>query len=294
MEAVAETESKYPVVDIPLKEIWNDNDFNCRGDELVTVDVLELAENIKDQGLLQPVVVAPIPADKPIPGYKYRLIVGFRRTLAHKHLRRETITAIVRDDIKTELQALSINLSENLHRRNLNILQEAKALLKMQKYGMDRQDYAALTGKSDGWVQVRLMLLELPGEVQAEVALGKVNISQQQIRRMYSIKATSGPAGVIKAFCKIRDSQMRGNTRPPTLKTKNDSLKSKSLRAKGEQADMQDYLRESNNNVNNILTSVIAWTMGEISTGEFLDRYKTYCEDNDILYYDPQFLSDLG
>ena len=77
-------------------------------------DLDQLAESIKKQGLLQPIVVCPIGPDR------WEILTGQRRFLAHRMLERETITAAVLDEPVEEAEAKAISITENLIRRKLS------------------------------------------------------------------------------------------------------------------------------------------------------------------------------
>ncbi len=169
---------------IKLTEIIVDNSFNVRG-AMSAMDVVDLAKSIEELGLMQPVMLSRLnivdaEANKP---YKYKLIAGFRRQLAHKVLKRETIPAIIRDDI-SDIDARILNLSENLDRHQLNIMQEANGVKSLMDAGMSYEEVLIRTRQSRGWLQVRQMLLQLPPEVQGEAAAGV--LSQQNVRDIYT------------------------------------------------------------------------------------------------------------
>jgi ParB family chromosome partitioning protein len=110
-----------------LDDIRVDTDFNCRG-AITPISVHELANNIRTAGLIEPVVVRPYDKD----GFKYDLVAGFRRTQAFKNLRANEpekyseIPVVIKN--VTLAEAKILNLIENIHREDLNILQEARAL----------------------------------------------------------------------------------------------------------------------------------------------------------------------
>ena len=108
-------DSKYDTFEVPIAEIWVDDSFNCR-QNVTTESVEELSQSIADDGLLVPVIIQPAqeyPGTPP--GFKYRLVCGFRRMLAHKLLCRQTIVANLRIGL-TERQAQMLNCDENLRR----------------------------------------------------------------------------------------------------------------------------------------------------------------------------------
>lgn len=123
-------------------------------------ELAELAASIKAQGLLQPVTV------RPGEGGRYQLVAGERRLRAVRDLGQTTIRAIVRD--VTDKQLLELSLVENLLRSDLNDIEVALALQKLQNtYGYTTTQLATVTGKSRPAVSNTLRLLELSETVQS-------------------------------------------------------------------------------------------------------------------------------
>ncbi len=117
--------------------------------------IQELAESIKNSGLLCPVICRPHPTQKG----KYDLRAGYRRFLAHQVLEAATIQAIVRPmDDKT---ALEVTILENLQRENLSPIEEARAVEALLNSGHDVKSVSAEIGKSPQWVIRRAKLLNL-------------------------------------------------------------------------------------------------------------------------------------
>ncbi len=169
-------DSKYDPYDIPIHQIWVDPDFNCR--ERVDEDsVVELAGSIKLNGLDFPIGVQ---GDADVPdGFRYKLIFGFRRTKACKTLGQQTITAYVRFGL-TDRQAHELNLRENLERKDLNILEEAKAMdLLFPEYRTDRSISTELQ-RNIKWVSVRRKLLTLSEFIQKSAASGRLSARDLQ------------------------------------------------------------------------------------------------------------------
>lgn len=124
-------------------------------------ELAELAASIKAQGLLQPVTVRP-------DGGRYQLVAGERRLRAVRNLGQTTIAAIVRE--VSDKQLLELSLVENLLRSDLNDIEVALALQKLQNtYGYTTTQLADVTGKSRPAVSNTLRLLELPASVQSLV-----------------------------------------------------------------------------------------------------------------------------
>jgi ParB family transcriptional regulator, chromosome partitioning protein len=178
------------ITELLVEDILSDSTFNCRG------AVAELAKDIENHGLQQPIIVQPFKhhEDK----YHYRIISGHSRHKAFQVLKREYIPCIVNTEI-TEAQALVLNIIESTHRPDLNIMQEAAALEKLKMAGLSVTDVADKLGKSNAWVNVRYMLLELPIFIHELAAAGYIN--QSQIRQIHSLK---GIDKQLEAAAKLR------------------------------------------------------------------------------------------
>jgi len=117
----------------------------------------ELANSIRQQGIIQPLIVRPI-------GDKYEIIAGERRWRAAKLAGLSHVPVIIRD-IPDEA-AIAIALIENIQRENLNPIEEAIALERLIKeFGMTHQQVAEAVGKSRTSVTNLLRLLSLPKDI---------------------------------------------------------------------------------------------------------------------------------
>jgi ParB family transcriptional regulator, chromosome partitioning protein len=125
----------------------------------------ELAASIRIVGLLQPIVV------RPLGGGSYELIMGERRLRAAKMAGIDTVPAIVRDAGDDDM--LRDALMENLHRQQLNALEEAAAYQQMlDDFGVTHEELATRIGRSRPHITNTLRLLNLPPAVQRRVAAG--------------------------------------------------------------------------------------------------------------------------
>jgi ParB family transcriptional regulator, chromosome partitioning protein len=125
----------------------------------------ELAFSIREVGLLQPVVVRPV-----MPGH-YELIMGERRWRACQRAGLEHIPAIVRGTTDDDL--LREALMENLHREQLNPLEEAAAYQQLlDDFGATHDELARKVGRSRPHISNTIRLLHLPPGVQRRVAAG--------------------------------------------------------------------------------------------------------------------------
>ncbi len=128
----------------------------------------ELAESLKEHGLLQPIIVK-----KSIKGYE--LIAGERRTKAARLAGFKTIPAIIKDFDDTQMMELA--LVENIQRENLNPIDEAMAyenIIKLSK--MTQDEFAKKFGKSRSHVTNMLGLLKLPERTKKYVENGKISM----------------------------------------------------------------------------------------------------------------------
>lgn len=124
----------------------------------------ELVHSIKEVGLLQPVVVRPV-------GQGYELVAGERRWRASREAGLERVPAIIRATPDDDL--LRDALLENLHRVQLNALEEAAAYSQLlADFGGTQEELAARLGRSRPQVANTLRLLKLPVPVQRRVAAG--------------------------------------------------------------------------------------------------------------------------
>ena len=134
----------------------------------------ELAVSIKEHGVIQPIIVRNI-------GNKYEIIAGERRYKASAMAGLTTIPAIIRN--LDDKESSKVALLENLQRKNLNPIEEAKTYQKILELDqMTQEELAKTMGKSQGAVANKLRLLALTDEVQD--ALLKDQISERHARTL--------------------------------------------------------------------------------------------------------------
>ncbi|MEU5788539.1 ParB/RepB/Spo0J family partition protein [Micromonospora purpureochromogenes] len=125
----------------------------------------ELKTSIQEVGFLQPIVVRQLDAEK------YELVMGERRWRAAQAVGRESIPAIVRDTKDDAM--LRDALLENIHRANLNPLEEAAAYQQLlEEFGATHEELARRIGRSRPQISNTIRLLNLPAQVQRRVAAG--------------------------------------------------------------------------------------------------------------------------
>jgi ParB family chromosome partitioning protein len=147
----------------------------------------ELVHSIREIGLLQPIVVRPV-TDPGADGVHYELVAGERRWRASREAGLERIPAIVRETGDDVL--LRDALLENLHRANLNALEEAAAYQQLlDDFGCTQEELATRIGRSRPQVSNTLRLLRLPAPVQRRVAAGV--LSAGHARALLSLDDTA-------------------------------------------------------------------------------------------------------
>jgi ParB family transcriptional regulator, chromosome partitioning protein len=130
----------------------------------------ELVASIREVGLLQPIVVRPI-VGAVAGGPQFELIMGERRLRASKELGLASIPAVIKNTADEDM--LRDALLENLHRANLNPLEEASAYQQLlADFGITQEQLASRVGRSRPQISNTLRLLKLPPSVQKRVAAG--------------------------------------------------------------------------------------------------------------------------
>jgi ParB family chromosome partitioning protein len=158
----------------------------------------ELADSIREHGVLQPILVRPV-------GSQYELIAGERRWRASRMAQRESIPAIVVEfDDET---ALEVSIIENLQREDVSPLEEAAMFRKMTDLGYSVRQLAQKIGKDKGYVENRIRLSEAPPEIRELVSVRKdtlshayelMKIPDERTRRRLAKKVAAGELSLSK------------------------------------------------------------------------------------------------
>ena len=129
----------------------------------------ELSQSIKEQGILQPLVVRRLASGR------FEIVVGERRWRAAQLAGISTVPAIIRDLNNDE--TAKIALIENLQREDLNALDQAKGLFRLQReFNLTQEELGAAVGKSRSTVTNLLRLLSLSSEVQSLLEEGRIEM----------------------------------------------------------------------------------------------------------------------
>jgi ParB family chromosome partitioning protein len=127
-----------------------------------------LAESLRSRGVLQPVLV------RPVPGGRYQLVAGERRWRAARLAELETIPALVRPD--DDADTLELALIENMAREDLNPVEEARACAALvEELGLTREDVGRRVGRSRVAVSNLIRLLDLPDEALELISAGALS-----------------------------------------------------------------------------------------------------------------------
>lgn len=258
-------------VKYPLANIQMDHDFNCRG-HIAPIDVAELARDIQENGLMQPVILTKL--DPPLGNYHWKLIAGFRRLMCHKV---NSATHIWGSLIKVddEMHARVVNLRENMQRQELSFAQEAEAIRPFfnKRWSDDKIMKELNCGR--GWVQLRKMYLEMPQPIQTEVKAGLV--TQTGIRECYTALKRGGEDLAIKVCKELKEAKARGVKGNPRTVDKLMNKDRKRCRGKNEMVHLTERIMDMQGV--GLTATCLAWCSGEISDTELETRLKDHLGD---------------
>lgn len=180
----------------------------------------ELASSIKEHGVIQPIIVRKI-------GDKYEIVAGERRFRASKLAGKETIPALIRNI--DDRESAKIALLENLQRKNLTPIEEAKTyqtIIKLEN--LTQEELANNLGKSQSAVANKLRLLNLTDEVQQ--ALLEEKISERHARSLLNVSDPNKQVELLNKVITNRltvkqldDEIMMNNTNNITIKNEENS-----------------------------------------------------------------------
>jgi ParB family chromosome partitioning protein len=228
-----EIEPPLQVLDVPLEQVYP-NPYQPRK-SFEQEALQELADSIKVHGIIQPLVVTKT-------NQGYELLVGERRLRAAKLAGLASVPVVVKHDVSGE-QKLEIALIENIQRRNLNPIEEARAYRRLlDEFKMKQETIAAKVGKSRPAVTNIMRLLTLPSEIQQ--ALEKGSISEGHARALLALRSQeeqlllfseimAGMLTVREVEAKVREMLGRPLRRrkyqplPPEMQAVENSLRSK-------------------------------------------------------------------
>jgi len=172
----------------------------------------DLADSIKAQGLVQPIVVRPVGAThpdgtQPAGARRYEIIAGERRWRAAQMAGLHQIPAVVRD--VPDRTAIAMALIENIQRENLNPLEEAQALQRLiSEFDMTHQQASEAVGRSRAAVTNLLRLLELTDAVKDQVERGDLEMGHARaLLALKGVAQTDAARRVVARHLSVRDTE---------------------------------------------------------------------------------------
>ena len=171
IEEIVENTPKEDIVDIKLSELRS-NPYQPR-QKFDEEKLVELANSIKEYGVLEPIIVT-----KSIKGYE--IVAGERRKKASELAGLETIPAIIKEFTDSEM--MQIALLENIQRENLTAIEEAEAYSNLLKVlNVTQEELANKIGKSRSYITNMAGLLNLPESVKNDILHGLISAGHAKI-----------------------------------------------------------------------------------------------------------------
>lgn len=207
-------EGEQNVVMLPIGEVEPNREQPRRDFDQETL--LQLADSIREHGVLQPILA------RPLPGGNYQIIAGERRWRASRIAGLGEIPVIVKE--LTDGEAMELALIENLQREDLNPVEEALGYQKlMDQYGNTQEEVAKRVGKSRPAVANTLRLLQLPDQVLNYVKNGE--LSAGHARALLSVESDRETVDLarelIRTGATVRQAEklVKKRNQPPQEKT---------------------------------------------------------------------------
>ena len=151
----------------------------------------ELARSIEANGVVQPIIV------RPLPNGRFQLIAGERRWRASEKIGKATVPAILRN--VSDEQAMEMTIVENLQRADLNPIEQARAYERLSReFRVTQEQMALRTGKDRASVTNFLRLLKLPVPVQEKLEKGELSFGHAKI-----LMALDSPDAILKVATKV-------------------------------------------------------------------------------------------
>lgn len=188
----------------------------------------ELSASIKNQGVLQPIIVQEISLGK------YSIVAGERRYRAAKQAGLATVPVIIRNF--TDSQRLEVALIENIQRENLNALEEAKAYAYLiNESGMTQEELAKKVGKNRSTVANSLRLLALTPDMQQALLDGTMNAGQAR-----ALLSVVNPADRAKLYEMIKTKDLSVRATEQLAEAFNEGKRTQFQKKKRESKDVPD------------------------------------------------------
>lgn len=166
-------------------------------------EIRGLAESIREHGLIQPIVVRPMPN-----GITYQIIAGERRWRACRVLGMSEVPVLIRE--MDDFEASQLAIIENIQRSDLNPVEEAFAFRELiDKYEMTQENLANAMGKSRPYIANSIRLLSLPDEAVEKLRNGEISAGHAKVLMSLSDKTKINAAveTIIKEKLSVRETE---------------------------------------------------------------------------------------
>ena len=234
-------------------------------------ELAELIVSIREFGVLQPIVVRPL-ADARPGGPQYELIMGERRLRASKQVGTGTIPAVIKNTADEDM--LRDALLENIHRANLNPIDEASAYQQLlADFGVTQDQLAQRIGRSRPQITNTLRLLKLPEAVRNRVAAGVLTAGHAR-----AILAAGDPSAMEKLADKIVNEELSVRAAEAIVST----APAKPTRTKPVAGGRQGQLDEIAESLGDRLDTRVKVTLGA-NKGQIVIEFATVGDLNRIL-----------
>ena len=184
--------------------------FQPRG-PVTAESVAELAASIRQSGVLQPLLVRPLPAD----ASRYEIIAGERRWRAAQEAGLHEVPALIRP--LTDAEAMVAGLVENLQRSDLNAIEEGEGYQRLaNEFDMTQDELSRAVGKSRAHVGNTMRLLKLPSGVQTSVRNGLLSAGHARALLLHPQPEKAAAAVVAKGLS-VRQTEAMCMERAPKI-----------------------------------------------------------------------------
>lgn len=268
-------------VAIPMDELLiQEEGFNSRRIKIDPLSVKDLQADMQKNGLDQPIHVKEITG---VPGKKYKVVAGFRRTMSAKWLNWKTIPAFIRNDLQDETEERVFNIRENMQRKELSLIDQAYAIKPFLAIHAGPQWIADKLGLSKRWINYLIQVGKLPEPIQKEIEANPTFFKQGHIDKLSSMNLDQMMAYVhdIKAHA------LRGADLPVRGKNKT-SISDKRKWTQEEINDLLDAVYDALGP--GIETRLLAWAAGNISNLDIIKDLHTTATDRDRVFIPPETL----
>lgn len=261
---------EYKVFSIPITQIWVDPEFNHR-QRFTPESVETLTRSINDTRLECPVYIQPWTKNS---GFTYRLLAGFRRLAACRLLHWTEIPAFIVDKDLSEFEAHKLNFLENLERKDLNILEEARGIRQLFPLGETPGVIGKELNRPRPWVHRRVGLLNFPHEVQLMFASGR--LKQKDLDVLLPLRCDMEAVLIAAQRLLTAHSGSPDDINAIQRQLKRGRFVKDSRRTKAQISSMIAVLFQEG--VDGLPTRVAAWCAGRITTEMLLNDIKKWRE----------------